>query len=226
MENNTLSLSLVNKIYRGDVVELRFKKPIGFHFSPGQCVEIYHPDGDCRVYSIASGVQKDSLTFMVKKLPLGKVSTWLYEELKENDIIRVGAEPYGFFSPGDTANSCVFIATGTGIAPFISYLESYMGDNNLNVEQILYGVRYNKEIVPVPFQNVTYCVSQDTSESSKVYKGRVTKYLEEHKDEIDIDAVYYVCGLDDALRDVSEILVDAGVPVENIIHEVFYFKTH
>jgi len=223
---NILNLPLVNKTFHGDVVTLRFRKPVGYSFIPGQCVEIHHPDGDYRTYSIASGVQKDSLVFFIKKLPQGKLSTWVYDELKENDIVRISKEAYGFFTLGDTDKPFTFIATGTGIAPFNSFIETYMSDESIPLKQVIYGARYLKEIIPVPFKNTVYCLSQDTSESPSVYKGRVTDYLLEHKDKIDVDSVYYVCGLDSALRDVADILTAAGVPTENIIYEVFYYQMH
>jgi len=36
--------------------------------------------------------------------------------------------------------------------------------------------------------------------------------------------MYYLCGLDSMLSEMSELLCNAGVPVDNIMQEMFYFS--
>lgn len=224
---NTLNLPLISKRYHGDVVELIFNKPLGFSFVPGECVEIYDNDQEFRIYSIASGVQQDSLSFIIKKLPQGKVSSWLYDEVKEGDVLRISNESHGFFRVGETDKPFVFIATGTGIAPFISYIQSNTEPYQKQPEEIIYGVRYMEESIEVPSTiKTTYCLSADQKEHPSIHIGRVTSYLKENKADINPDYIYYICGLDQALSDVSEILIEAGVDPLNIITEIFYFQTH
>jgi ferredoxin-NADP reductase len=222
---DTIKTNVVYKFNYGNVTELRLRKPVGFSFTSGQFLDFYGPDNLPRPYSMASAPEADVITLYVKKIPSGVTSTYICDELKTGDEVRIGREVNGYFNVGQTDKPFVFIGTGTGVAPFLSYLDQRK-DKPLP-ELMLYGCRFINECVlrkehqDQDFLNV--CVSQDDVKVfSNVFQGRVTDYIKNNW-EIKTDYIYYLCGLDSMLLDVTKILTDAGVPVENIFHEIFYF---
>lgn len=228
----TITVQVVNNTKSGDVITLRLKRPIGFSFTPGQCIDLYDDEGNCRPYSIASGVARDAITLYIKYIPDGKVTSWV-DTLAPNDSVRISREPYGYFAPGTTDKPFVFISTGTGVAPFMSYIESHSDMPDLYQSPpaaIIAGLRYIDDgiwISPITqfAKDFRFCITQGdiTGLEDVAYNGRVTDFVKNEWD-IDVNAVYYLCGLDSMLNEMSEILCDAGVPVDNIVQELFYFS--
>jgi NAD(P)H-flavin reductase len=68
-----------------------------FEFHAGQFVNLQKPDGLTRSYSIANIPQDtNTLEFHIRRLPGGKFSEWLHDEIKVGDTIAV-SEPRGHF---------------------------------------------------------------------------------------------------------------------------------
>jgi len=112
------------------VIETRFATPGLFElvverrnlgFTPGDCVAIHAASGKSRPYSIASGSDEEELRFVIRAMEGGEVSPWLMSR-NPGDTIQL-SPPFGWFRPGQEIGGAlfVFIATGTGIAPFLSY---------------------------------------------------------------------------------------------------------
>ena len=222
-----ISSSIVSKRLFGDIIELICLRPPGFMFTPGQFVDIYSKeDRDmCRPYSIASGTNQDCITFLIKRLENGKLTNEIFNDWTNGDTIQF-SEPMGFFTVGQTNKKIVCISTGTGIAPFISYMKSIESDTTelgTNFDKCIAGFRYVDEVM-ISNPQVQLCITADDcpDEWSNVHKGRVTQYLEENQ--VDTKCMYYLCGVDEMLSDVTDLLVSKDVPVENIMLEVFYFK--
>lgn len=190
----------------------------GFQFTPGQCVNIGLTDGAVnREYSTYSGINDDYLEFLIKEVQDGLVSPKL-KKLKPGDQVQLDGA-YGLFTlkePGNTKLKYTFIATGTGIAPFHTFVKSYP---HLNY-QIIHGIRYtNEQYDKNDYTKGKYiaCVSQ---EKGGDFHGRITDYLA--KNQPDPTRIYYLCGNADMINDVYDILREAGVNGSNIYTEVFF----
>ena len=110
----------------------------------------------------------------------------------------------------------MFIASGTGIAPFHSMVKSYPG---LNYE-LIHGVRYSEEAYErgdYDEERHTLCVSRDNKGD---YKGRLTGYLKESS--FDKNTCFYLCGNSDMIFDAMEILREKGFDRENVNVEVYF----
>ncbi len=99
----------------------------GLEFRAGQNINLgLVNDPERRDYSIYSGEQDNKLEVLVKEVKEGLVSKKL-KWLKEGD--RLDTEgPFGFFTIKDEdlkSKKFLFIASGTGIAPFHSMVKSY-----------------------------------------------------------------------------------------------------
>ena len=197
------------------VLRLERKK---FQFVPGQCVNLGLPDGAVnREYSTYSGINDDYLEFLIKEVQGGLVSPEI-KNLKPGDRIQLDGA-YGLFSLKEPQNNQLkytFIATGTGIAPFHTYVKSYPKIDY----QIIHGIRFtNEQYDRDDYKKGKYiaCVSR---KSGGEFHGRVTDYLKQTK--IDPHRIYYLCGNADMINDVYDILREAEVGGSNIYTEVFF----
>jgi ferredoxin--NADP+ reductase len=189
-----------------------------FSFKPGQCVNLgLKGSGVNREYSTYSGVDEPYLEFLIKEVQGGTVSPKLRKVEPGSEVELHG--PYGsfFLDPGKIATAqFVFIGTGTGIAPFHSFVQSYP---NLDY-QIINGIRDTSEqhdYQDYDPSRITCCVSRKKWDG---FNGRVSDYLKQM--EISPDKVYYLCGNQGMIHDTYDILRTAGVSGDQIFTEAFF----
>lgn len=189
-----------------------------FRFEPGQYVIIRIPgQNKGREYSIYSGLNDDYLDFLVREIPEGSFSRYLRHLLPGSELDVEG--PKGYFILDEktkNGNKAVLIATGTGIAPFHSYVRSYP---NLNFN-VMHGVHFADEAYgreSFDPENYLLCTSRHDKGD---YFGRVTYYLKEHR--VEPDSICYLCGNSEMINEVTIILEGYGLPPENIRTEVFF----
>jgi ferredoxin--NADP+ reductase len=209
--------------YTDEIFELRLEKNY-LKFEPGQCVAIYLDDEQTfREYSIASGTGDSYLGFLIKHLHGGVVTEFL-QHRHPGDILKVST-PYGWFRPGRQHQNgqFIFIATGTGIAPFLSYIRSFPQNPPL---QILYGVRYQQDLVGLQDLGeagpLNLAVSREKAKG--IHHGRVTNLLPMLP--LNADIHYYLCGLDTMVRDVTLWLQNNGIESHHIHREIFFYTEH
>ena len=130
-----------------EIFEVTFERD-NYSFTPGDCVSLFKDEKTLRPYSIASGTEEAELRFIIRRMPGGDVSPWLAER-KAGDIVKA-SPPFGWFRPGQSEENekSIFIATGTGIAPFIAYMNSFPDKPPVHC---LYGVREFSDAVRVDF---------------------------------------------------------------------------
>ena len=75
-----------------------------------------------RPYSIASAPKNNPVGFLIEKIPNGEVSNFFFEVAREGDIVQV-SNPIGQRFILQNNKTSIFIASGSGIAPFISMSE-------------------------------------------------------------------------------------------------------
>lgn len=197
----------------------------GFEFVPGQCVNIgLTADAVNREYSTYSGVNDKYMEFLIKEVEGGIVSPAL-RKLKKGDKVSVDGA-YGLFviPKPEAKQKYLFVGSGTGIAPFHSFVRSYPGLDY----QILHGIRTLAErydLKDYDEKRYVACVSRESntgpqSQGDTVFYGRVTGYLRKHP--VGPKTVCYLCGNSEMISEVYEILREQGVGGSNIITEVFF----
>lgn len=100
----------------------------GISFNPGQYAQLVVPPyGDVkesvqRAYSMSSTPQdRDHIELLIRLVPGGIATTYVHSKLKEGDTVEV-VGPFGEFGVRDTRALMVFVAGGSGMAPFKSML--------------------------------------------------------------------------------------------------------
>ena len=139
--------------------------------------------------------------------------------LKAGNTLYVSA-PFGSFY--GTAKPAVFIASGTGLAPFVSMLRSGLNKDKMLIHggRTLDSFYFEKEISDIlGDENYIRCCSRE--KGANVYEGRLTKYLEE-QNELPAERKYYICGQAEMVVETRDLLIDKGIPYENIIAEIYF----
>ena len=189
----------------------------GLEFQTGQFILLGFSNTDRREYSVYSGDREDFLEVLVREVEGGKVSSKL-KQLKSGDTVQVDG-PFGFFkfSPDMyPVKKFLFVATGTGISPFHSFVKTHA---ELDYH-LIHGVRFANEAYDhddFQQERVTLCTSGD---SDGDFYGRVTAYLAEQN--IEKDTNCFLCGNSEMIYEVFDILTAKGIPVSNIYSEVYF----
>ncbi len=197
---------------------VRFEKG-DIQFRAGQHIALGLPDLiDTREYSIYSGENDPYMEVLIREVQEGFMSK-RFKKLIPGDSVRV-IKPVGYFTllPEDIKNKhFVFIASGTGIAPFHSYVRSYPQIQYT----VLHGIRYANEMYEKNHYRSSQYISCVSREAGGDYQGRVTTYLQENF-KIDRNALYYLCGNYEMIDDAYSILEKAGVQTGQIRAEVYF----
>ena len=190
----------------------------GMEFTPGQHLNIgIKRSGQHREYSIYSGINNTSLEVLIKEVDDGMVSTQL-KNLKPGEEISVKG-PFGFFltdARPRQGEKLLFIASGTGIAPFHSFVMSHPEADY----RIIHGIRNMDESYDLQhYREGTYfsCTSRGNRGD---YSGRVTDYLLSDQEE-KADKVY-LCGNSSMIYDAMDILRAQGYRHDQLFTEVYF----
>ena len=210
-------LLLARRELGAGVFVLRFERH-SLDFIPGQYL-IVGKNGSIhrREYSIYSGPNDDYLEILLKEIPSGLVSPALHNAPIGTPLAIEG--PFGYFTiPEDARTDAphIMVATGTGIAPFRSFVEAYP---RLDC-RIAHGVRSRDqryEHHSYPPARYTACLSGDENGD---YNGRVTAWLSERQ--IAEPCHYWLCGNSNMIYEIHDILVERGVDATHIMAEVYF----
>ena len=212
-------LSLVP--HSSEVFEL-FVERDGLSYQAGDCSLLIHTDGiTSRPYSFSSHPGQKHLSFLFRRLE-GGFTAWLAQR-QPGDEIGVGT-PFALFNPQGGPQE-VWIATGTGIAPFVSLLRA---SRPRVPRELWYGVRSPQEAAlrdEIPLQEGTglrLWYSRWDAGTSQPHQptGRLTEHLDQLP--LGSDLEYYLCGNGAMIRQTTEYLKSQGVPSSRLHGEAFY----
>jgi benzoate/toluate 1,2-dioxygenase reductase subunit len=215
--NSTLlQARLLNRRWLSDkAFEIDLAKPPSFRFLPGQRICLSHEDGE-RDYSLISAPKDELLTLCIRYVKEGRVSPFLATAPVGTSLWFTG--PRGYFTYKPSQRPAIFVATGTGIAPFVS-----MSRSGLRGFTLLHGVRSVTDLYYEAFfrsvsSRYVPCITQ-ASEGEGIFRGRVTDYVNSKMPRKAYD--FYLCGRAEMIRDVT-LLVDAHFPRSLVYTETFY----
>jgi NAD(P)H-flavin reductase len=195
---------------------LTFERP--YEFEAGQVLSLtLNANIPPRLYSIASGTDKDFIGILFDVKPEGML-TPLLAKLTSGDLI-FASPPYGSFL--GTEDPAVWIATGTGIAPFISMAQSGLASN----KTLIQGARTIDEFyfsdLFQGMDGLKYVRCSSKGSYDNIYSGRLTAYLRETPS-LPLNEKYYLCGNPLMVNEVRDLLIERGIPFDNILSEIFF----
>lgn len=212
-----------------DVIKLILRIPptANFEFHPGQYINLEYK-GIKRSYSIANHkVSEDKIEFFIKNYSGGKLSHYFFNEAKVNDLIRMEG-PFGtFFYRKTKKDNILFLATGTGIAPVKSILESFNEDIlNFKDKQIwiFWGGREEQEFYWNPMNvnfNIHFIPVLSRPGNSENYEIGYVQNIVINKN-IDLkNSTVYACGSNKMIEDSFELLIKYGLDEKDFYSDAF-----
>ena len=159
------------------VWRLDFELDQPMRFAPGQFVKLRVAEFEWRDYSIAAAAGA-RLTLLVSNRTHGDGSDFA-------DAAEPGAEteiegPFGAYHLQPKGRRKVFVATGTGLAPFLPMFETMARGGELDSAELYFGCRTSAEDITTAFacrpKRTVACVSREPA-SPGGFCGRVTKAL-------------------------------------------------
>lgn len=203
------------------------RKSLGF--LPGQYVNVSVPGTDqARSFSFASGPGADELAFLIRNTEYGVLTTYLRDRAKIGDRIEFNG-PLGSFYLRAVNRPVLFLAGGTGLAPFLSMLHKIEKDGGSDHPiHLIFGVTNDPDLVGIEelegyakrLPNFTYTTVVAAEQSSHPNKGYVTHHMQpEHLNDGLVDI--YLCGPPPMVDAVRKYLADQGIQPASFYYEKF-----
>ena len=129
-------------------IRLRLPKAQRLQFLAGQYVEILLPGGKRRAFSIASPpLLEDEIELHIRHVDGGDFTGWVFDELKEKDILRLEGPQGTFFVRHDQPERpLILMGGGTGFAPLKSMIEDLLAHENRRPIHLFWGARNSAEL--------------------------------------------------------------------------------
>ena len=205
-------------------LELSLVDPREIQFKAGQWIslDVWHPrmrQYVQRQYSIASPPsQAQQITLLFNRVPDGPGSSYLFS-VHEGDLLKFQGPNGSFFLQENPGRDLVFVATGTGIAPFRSMLDTFLEQPEAGTLTLYWGLRSQRDLY---FQSELETLAQGYPHFSFVTTlsrpgngwngsiGRVTKLVENQISSVS-NVTFFLCGNGGMIRDTTEIVRKKGL---------------
>ena len=189
-----------------------------------------------RDYSICSSKHSGDITVAVKTVEGGTFSVYANEQLKAGDIIDV-AEPNGRFvfeaNEGKTRTVAAF-AAGSGITPVLSIAKTLLEEEPFSNFTLVYGNKssentmFFKDLIELQALygnrfHVHFIYSQSQEEDAlfgRIEKSTVNLIVKNKYKGVTIEN-FYLCGPEQMIHTVKDVLIENGVKENAILFELF-----
>lgn len=133
--------------YTDRLFRIRTERPPTYRYAAGEFVMIGLEDTPKRAYSFTSGPYDEYLEFYSIKVPDGPLTSKL-QKVEVGDILQVGEKPTGTLTLAnlDLGGDLWMLATGTGIAPFISLLRDPTTFDHFKRVHVVWSVRNREDL--------------------------------------------------------------------------------
>jgi ferredoxin-NADP reductase len=100
-----------------------------------------------RHYSISSAPGGALLSITVKRMPGGRVSTWLHEHVRTGHVLRLGAPAGDFVLPAPTPDKLLLLSGGSGITPVMSMLREVAARDAIHDVVFVHHARSRADVI-------------------------------------------------------------------------------
>jgi ferredoxin--NADP+ reductase len=212
-----------------------------FAFEPGQyaTLGLMGPAGKLvqRPMSISSSA--DDLAeyeFFIRRVEGGALTPLLWDR-RVGDAINIKG-PKGKFMLQEDGRRALWVASGTGLAPFMSMLETLRGRGQARDAVLLHGVSYDYDLAwrehltelhegEFPLRYVGTVSRPQHCPEWAGCTGRVEAILAGQLDEhamTPADTTIYLCGNPEMVSAVEEVAAERGFPPEQVRKELYWPK--
>jgi ring-1,2-phenylacetyl-CoA epoxidase subunit PaaE len=209
-----------------------------FKFNAGQYITIKAKLGDeelRRAYSLCSAPNSGEFKVTVKEVEGGKFSVIANNKLNAGDILEVHP-PEGKFilKPSGEARTYAAFAAGSGITPVLSIIKTVLAEEPKSRFVLTYGNKspeetiFFKELLELQakfpdrlFIEFVYSrTREDNSHFGRIETSTVNFVVKNKFKDQSFDA-FYLCGPEEMINQVSDVLKENGVTEDKILYELF-----
>ncbi|MGB7567451.1 MAG: 2Fe-2S iron-sulfur cluster binding domain-containing protein [Chitinivibrionales bacterium] len=221
-----------------DIVRLRIEliRPDALDFTAGQFVQIRSQPYSgkevvLRNFSIASSPSdRNHVDLMVRRVPAGICTTWIFDHLKEGETVYFSA-PYGDFKLSNASAPVLFIAGGSGMAPVWSILNDMKEKGSNRTAWYFFGALTQRDLFltdelfrlqkELPEFSFVPALSNEPAESGwKGERGLITDVVSRHFPNCS-EFEAYMCGSPGMIDACIKVLVKGGMAEHNIFYDKF-----
>lgn len=211
-----------------DVAQLFLEPQAELDWRPGQYLDVLHPGGEVRSYSIASLPSSGLLELHIRRIPDGLVSGWLHE-LEPGATLRVRG-PFGqcFHISDDPARKLLLIGAGTGLSPLLGIARDALQQGHTGPMLLVNGglepsrLYLREELAQLaastPQLEVHHCVLRNATEHE--HEGALDAIAIGLAGSLDT-ARAFLCGDEAIVRTLQRSLFLAGMPSGEILADPF-----
>jgi CDP-4-dehydro-6-deoxyglucose reductase len=218
-----------------DVTRLRLRLPddAGLVYLPGQYMNVQLEGGRHRSFSMASKPGGNSVDFHVRRIPGGVFTDRQLASLCGGSALEVELPLGNFRLHAEDYRPLVMVATGTGLAPIKSMLESLMGDEDCPPVSLYWGMRTEADLYLhdeiqgwaehlYEFQYVP--VLSRASDSWTGRRGYVQDAVLADLPDLSEHAIY-LCGSPHMIADAKQAFLARGASMDHLYADSFVFQT-
>lgn len=222
-----------------DIKLLRMALPPGeeINIIPGQYVQLKAPKYAknktpvYRAYSVASDPHDTThVDLCVRLVPNGVCTTYVFDYLQEKQSVVFNG-PYGDFRLTHADKEMVFIAGGSGMAPFLSMLAHIRNESITRKVTYFFGARAKRDLIcleemaeferQLPNFKFVPCLSEPAEDDQwDGDVGLVTEVMKKYCEDLS-NMEAYLCGSPGMIDASIAALTGRGMPEENIFFDKF-----
>lgn len=219
-----------------DVLHLRLTLPAepSLVYRPGQYMNVFLEDGRHRSFSMASKPNGSSVDFHVRRISGGRFTDRRLAALQTGEILDVEMPLGSFHYHAEDYRPIVMVATGTGLAPIKSMLESLMDDPDCPPVSLYWGMRAEADL---------YLHDEIPSWADQLYefryvpvlsrpgpgwggrRGYVQHAVVEDLDDLSEHAIY-LCGSPTMIADAKMAFAAHGASLDHLYADSFVFQAN
>ncbi|MFT7667763.1 MAG: CDP-4-dehydro-6-deoxyglucose reductase [Planctomycetota bacterium] len=211
-----------------DVVRIFLTKPEGMPYRAGQYVDVLHPGGETRSYSIASLPSDAHLELHVRLVPGGLLSGWLHGLQAGADLQVRG--PFGqcFHIADNPEQKLLLVGTGTGLAPLLGIARDALVQGHQGPIDLIHGglqpdrlyMRDELEVFASEWSQlrIHHCVLRGSE--GREFEGPLDEIALRVAGPVDKTRAF-LCGDDVIVRLLQRSFFMAGVPSGEIFADPF-----
>ena len=218
-----------------DVLHLALEVPpeAELLYRAGQYINILLPDGGHRSFSMASRPHPQALDFHIRRIPDGRFTSRQAEQLRPGDRLTVDL-PHGTFCfHAEDYRPIVMVATGTGLAPLKSMLESLMDDGDCPPVSLYWGMRTETDLYLhdeirawadrlCDFRYVPVLSRAGAGWSGR--RGHVQQAVAEDFEDLSEHAIY-LCGSAAMIGDARRAFLARNASIDHLYSDSFTFQS-
>ncbi len=211
------------------IIRLKPAKPLSF--SPGQYATLQFTPDHIRPYSMAGLSADDELEFHVRRVQDGRVSGYVFDQLKTGDAVRVSGPLGTAYLRTRHDGPMLCVAGGTGLAPILAIVRGAIEARMNNPIYLYVGARSPKDVYGLdrlnslqaahPSLKIEIVVTTDESSGSGQRLGLITDAIAQDIQSFQ-DWRAYVCGAPPMVEATATLLKQRGIVEQRVYADAFY----